>query len=121
MSAGPLSYDEMLSELQALAGRRVFVAVRIEVDGEEQPLAMLCGVLSYGPMADLSVIPEEPPVETPFPAGESVLLSVSGDGSLPLASFFITRSTYHLGEKREHDGALTFSAGSAVTTVAPTD
>jgi len=75
----PLTYEKMLAELHGLLGELVIVTVMVEIDGRDQPLAVLGGVLRRGAAADLSVMPGEPGVAMPFPGGESMIFTVAGD------------------------------------------
>lgn len=104
--ARSLTYEEMLSELQALLAEFVAVWFTVMVAGEQHPVGMIQGTLRRAADADLSRLPDGTP--TPFPAGELMLFSV---GEPPAGGIFIvSRERYRLGRK-DNSGDLSFMTG----------
>lgn len=108
MPAGRLTYEQMLGELLALLGERVFVTVRVEIAGGVPLLATLSGVLDSGRDTGVASSLEE----AVHAGGESVIFTVAAPEPPTAASFVVTESTYRLG-RREPDGGLSFRAGKA--------
>lgn len=110
-----VTYEQMLSELQALLGTRVAVLLVLNLPVlRERPVVFMTGVLRYG---DTDVFRELP---STFTEGEWIQFAL-GDKpsqSADLGSFFMHPDDFESGVKYD-DGTLGFRVGNAVVSVSP--
>lgn len=114
---GSLTYEELLSELHALIGQVVEVAVHgwNTRRDERRLVAMLGGRLAAGYAADFSANAAE------LPSGESVLFAVKPDGAqeAPPTFFVIPRADFQGAARREPGPGVGFAVGDAFIAVTP--
>ena len=110
--ADELDYEAMLSELQGLLGRHVFVVLEVHDDRGKRPLGAIRGNLVVAEAGDLDEIGN-------YPDGEYVAFFVGDEKAFGVPKSFLFVSPLDFKRGQRESGILSFENGRARTSIVP--